>query len=118
MSIRERTHTAVLLGVAILWQAYIATIAFRSAATLRSLLKGLGAEPSVMLQIFFASYLVWPAIPVVFAIAGLAILRRQEMPLLHSSILLVSAFLTGFAMHALVTEIAFGTIFDLISMVR
>ena len=113
MTHRERIHTAIALGVAILWQVYAVFLAYRHAGVLGGLLEG-SAEPLPRLtQWFFSTHRLWPLVPIAFLLLTIHLLYMQSVRLVHSGALLAAAFVVALLLHSWTQEAFFQPLFTM-----
>lgn len=115
---RERIATAVYLGAALLWQAYVVLTAYRNAGTLRTLLAGIGGRLPAVTHNFFATYRFWPLVPLVFALLAADILRRPKASRLYFAVVLVAAVLAALFLQAWLNEAWFRPLYVILQAIE
>ena len=115
LTIRRIFLSATAIGVA--WQVYVIGIAFRYGASLRSLLHGLGAEPSVLTRAFLVGYPWLVLVPILSFLLAWDVARRREIPAAYGTTVLLVCLGSGFVIEACVTEAFFEPLFSLIRQV-
>ena len=112
-----RAHIAFARAAVILWQAYIAVLAFRSGSSLERLLSALGAEVATSTKIYLATYQWWVVIPVACAVLAVIAVRRLEKQPTVSLLLLATEVFAALALNIFWREAWFGPLFSLINQV-
>jgi hypothetical protein len=112
-----RWHIAVAHAALILWQGYIAFVAFRTGDVLGKLIAGLGAETGGAVSFFLASHRWWIVVPLAFVVlAAIAIQRLETRPMFSLSVLIAEA-VTALALNIYWREAWFGPMLSLINQV-
>jgi hypothetical protein len=112
-----RLHAAISHVAVLLWQLYIATVAWRSGAVLERLLHGLGAQYGPGVTVFIATCRWWIVVPIIFAALGTAAVRRIETKPMFSVGVLAAEALVALLMNIWWREAWFGPILGLIRQV-
>jgi hypothetical protein len=112
-----RLHAAVSHVAVILWQLYVALVAWRSGTVLQRLLHGLGADAGMGVSAFIATCQWWIVVPIVFAALGAAAVRRIETKPMFSVAVLGVEAIVALAMNVWWREAWFGTMLNLIRQV-
>jgi hypothetical protein len=116
-AMRLRSHTVVLLAVALAWQIYVVAAAFRHAAALQQLVAGMGSTLPVVTSSYFGSYRYWPAVPFLSFLLAADALRRERVSIAYSSLALGLAAAAGFALQAWATEAWFAPLQSVLSAI-
>jgi hypothetical protein len=111
-----RLHAAISHIAVLLWQLYIAIVAWRSGSVLERLLHGLG-EVGPGVTLFIATCRWWMAVPIVFAAIGAAAVRRIETKPMLSVGVLGAEVIVAMLMNIWWREAWFGTMLNLIRQV-
>lgn len=112
-----RWHVAISHAAMILWQAYIAVVAFRSGDHLATVLGGLGAEVGPGVAMFLATHRWWLIVPLVFAILAVAAMRRLDERPMFSVGVLTAEVVAALALNIWWREAWFGPLFSLMKQV-
>ncbi len=108
---RDRIATAIYLGAALLWQAYVVVTAYRNAATLRTLLAGIGGRLPAVTHNYFATYRYWPLVTLVFLVLSADVLRRPKASRLYFAVVLAASVLAALFLQAWLNEAWFRPLF-------
>ncbi len=120
MTMNDRTcrrHVAVAHAAIILWQAYIAVVAFRSGDDLAKLLAGLGAEVGPGVALFLMTHRWWIVVPAAFTVVAIIAVRQLDRRPMFSVAVLVSEVVIALAMNIYWREAWFTPIFSLIKQI-
>jgi hypothetical protein len=112
-----RLHAAISHIAVILWQLYIALVAWRSGAVLERLLHGVGADSGPGVALFIATCRWWIVVPIFFAALGAAAVRRIETKPMFSVAVLGAEAIVALLMNIWWREAWFGPILSLIRQV-
>lgn len=112
-----RWHIVVAHVAIIVWQAYLAFVAFRTGDTLSGLLAGLGAEVGAGVSLFLSTHRWWFVVPVIFAILGSVAIRRLDSRPMLSVGVLIAAVAAALLLNIWWREAFFGPLFALINQV-
>lgn len=112
-----RLHAAISHLAVILWQLYIALVAWRSGAVLGRLLHGIGAQSGPGVELFLATCRWWTVVPIVFAAIGAAAVKRIETKPMFSVGVLVAEVVAALVMNIWWREAWFGPVLTLIRQV-
>jgi hypothetical protein len=117
MSERERWAAGAVLGAAIAGQSYAALLAARYPSVFERLFAGLGAPLPMVTRTFLATAQWWPAVPVLFALVGVDLLRRRQPNLFHYAGVLLVAMAATVGMLAWIHEAFFAPAFSILQAV-
>jgi hypothetical protein len=89
---------------ATLYQCYVTLYAFRTAKTLSTLLKGIGAEAPIITNWFVQYYKYLPSIPFLSILFAIDLMRRNPPPIGYAAMLIFFILLATFTMQAWINE--------------
>lgn len=105
------------LAVIVVWQIQVAFTAHRLARAFAGLFGGLGAQPPLPTQAFFASYRWWPVVPAGFVLLLLDLRRRSPRPVWYLVLLVGIALAAALVMAMWSTEACLGPMLSLIKQI-
>jgi hypothetical protein len=116
-STAHRRQTIIVFAGVILWQIYLAIMAYRTGGALENLLHGIGAQVGPGVALFLVTCRWWLVVPVIFTVLAIVAIRRLDSTPTFALVVVAASIAVSLLLNIWWREAWFGPILRLIHQV-